>query len=127
MVKKDYLMRLISEMVRAVLKMLFNIDTDSPSSDLLEDAEQKETLDKLLEMANQGEINEAENCIYEMTSDGNFDNLKIALIFYSYLNEKSDVFLEAHDFSRDEIEFGMKEMVSKYGLDRIGELFLKER
>lgn len=127
MVKKDYLMRLISEMVRAVLKMLFNIDTDNPSSELLEDAEQKETLDQLLDMVNQGEINEAENRIYEMTSDGSFDNLKIALLFYSDLNERSDAFLKEHDFSRDEIEFGMKEMVSRYGLDHIAELFLRER
>ena len=62
-----------------------------------------------------------------MTSDGSFDNLKIALLFYSDLNERSDTFLKEHDFSRDEIEFGMKEMVSRYGLDHIAELFLRER
>jgi hypothetical protein len=38
--EEDYVMRLIKEMVRAVLKLLFNIDTDSPTSELLEDSEE---------------------------------------------------------------------------------------
>ena len=40
MFEQDYVMRLIKEMVRAILKLLFNIDTDSPSAELLEDAKE---------------------------------------------------------------------------------------
>ena len=43
MYEQDYIMRLIKEMVRAILKLLFNIDTESPSSELLKDAEEKQT------------------------------------------------------------------------------------
>ena len=57
-------MRLIKEMVRAILKLLFNIDTDSPSAELLEDAKEQQTLDELLDMVDNGFINEAENKIY---------------------------------------------------------------
>ena len=32
----------------------------------------------------------------------------MALIFYSHLNEKSNDFLEAHDFSREEIKAGWR-------------------
>jgi hypothetical protein len=39
--EQDYVMRLIKEMVRAILKLLFNIDTDSPTTELLEDSEEK--------------------------------------------------------------------------------------
>ena len=34
MFEQDYIMRLINEMVRAILKMIFNIDTESPSAEL---------------------------------------------------------------------------------------------
>ena len=65
MFEQDYVMRLIKEMVRAILKLLFNIDTDSPSAELLEDAKEQQTLDELLDMVDNGFINEAENKIYE--------------------------------------------------------------
>ena len=34
MFEQDYVMRYIKEMVRAILKLLFNIDTESPSSEI---------------------------------------------------------------------------------------------
>ncbi len=54
MFEQDYVMRLIKEMVRAILKLLFNIDTESPSAELLEESEQRETLDTLLDMIDDG-------------------------------------------------------------------------
>ena len=49
-------MRVIKEMVRAILKLIFNIDTDSPSAELLEDAKEQQTLDELLDMVDNGFI-----------------------------------------------------------------------
>ena len=60
MFEQDYVMRLIKEMVRAILKLLFNIDTASPSAELLKDEEEQQTLDELLDMVDNGLINEAE-------------------------------------------------------------------
>ncbi len=54
-------MRLINEMVRAVLKMIFNIDTASPSADLIKDSEEEQTLNELISMVDAGFIDEAEN------------------------------------------------------------------
>jgi hypothetical protein len=118
-------MRLIKEMVRAVLKLLFNIDTDSPTSELLEDSEEKAVLNTLLDMVDDGKVNEAENEIDEMTENLNQNNLKVALLFYSYLNGKSDEFLEDNNFSRDEIKEGLETIVSRYGLDSIASMFLQ--
>ena len=50
MVERDYIMRLIREMVRVILKLVFNIDTESPTVDLLADEEEKQMLDALLAM-----------------------------------------------------------------------------
>jgi len=124
--EQDYIIRLIKEMIRAILKLLFNIDTDNPIEDLLEDKERQDTLEKLLDMVDNGNINEAENQIYDMTSENNRANLKVALLFYSYLNDKDDAFLQKHGFCRDEIKSGVKELVSRYGLMGIAEIFLSE-
>ena len=113
-------------MIRAILKLLFNIDTDNPNEDLLEDEESQDTLEKLLAMVDNGNINEAENQIYDMTSDNSMANLEVALLFYSYLNDKDDEFLQEHDFGRDEIKSGVKELASRYGLMGMAEVFLSE-
>jgi hypothetical protein len=123
--EQDYVMRLIKEMVRAILKLLFNIDTDSPTSELLEDSEEKATLDRLLDMVDDGKINEAENEIYEMTENLDQKYLEVALLFYSYLNDKSDEFLEDNNFSRDEVKEGLETIVSRYGLSSIASTFLQ--
>ena len=124
MFEQDYVMRLIKEMVRAILKLLFNIDTDSPSAELLEDAKEQQTLDELLDMVDNGFINEAENKIYEITEEGKKTDLEMALLFYSYLNDKSDEFLEAHNYGRDEIKAGLKDITVRYGVDGFAEMFL---
>ena len=109
-------------MVRAILKLLFNIDTDSPSAELLEDAKEQQTLDELLDMVDNGFI---KNKIYEITEEGKKTDLEMALLFYSYLNDKSDEFLEAHNYSRDEIKAGLKDITVRYGVDGFAEMFLQ--
>ncbi|MDE7354214.1 MAG: hypothetical protein K2O06_14375 [Acetatifactor sp.] len=126
MFEQDYIVRLIKEMIRTILKLIFRIDTDNPIKDLLEDKESQDTLEKLLDMIDNGNINEAENQIYDMTSDNNMANLEVALLFYSYLNDKDDEFLQKNDFCRDEIKSGIKELVSRYGLTGMAEIFLSE-
>jgi len=123
--EQDYIIRQIQEMIRAVLKLLFNIDTN-PIKDLLEDKESQNTLEKLLDMVDNGNINEAENQIYDMTYDNNMANLEVALLFYSYLNDKDDEFLQKHGFCRDEIKSGVKELASRYGLMGMADIFLSE-
>lgn len=59
--EQDYVIRLIKEMVRAILKLLFNVDAESPTVELLENKEEKEILENLLDMVDTGKINEAEN------------------------------------------------------------------
>ena len=126
MFEQDYVMRLIKEMVRVILKLLFNIDTESPTVELLENKEEQETLENLLDMVDAGEINEAENRLYDLTSNTDVNSLEIALLFYSYLNDKTDDFLEENDFSRDEIKLGLENVADSFGLISIAKMFLKD-
>lgn len=126
MFEQDYIMRLINEIVRAILKLLFGIDTASPTDELLKESEEKETLDNLCDLVDAGKISEAENLIYDLTETGEMAKLEIALLFYAYLNDKDDDFLEANDFSREEVKNGLTDIVSRYGLNGIVETFLTE-
>ena len=122
MFEQDYIMRLIKEMIRAILKLLFSIDTDSPTTDILSENEQKETINHLLDMVDNGNINEAENLLYDLIDGNDKSTLGLALLFYSYLNEKEEDFLEAHQYSREEIEEGLKTIISDYGIDGLAEV-----
>ena len=42
MFEQDYIMRQIKELVRALLKLLFHLDTDSPTLELLEQSKERE-------------------------------------------------------------------------------------
>ena len=126
MFEQDYVMRLIKEMVRAILKLLFNIDTESPTIELLENKEEKGTLENLIGMVDAGEINEAENRLYDLISATDMNSLEVAILFYSYLNDKTDDFLEANDFSRDEIKLGMENVADNFGLNSIAKMFLTD-
>lgn len=126
MFEQDYIMRLIKELIRMALKMLFGIDTQCPTAELIEEKEQKETLDRLLDLVDGGNIDQAENELYELLSPGNTMRLESALLFYSYLNDKEDDFLVKHDFSREEIKTGLSAVLSQYGLNNLGEMFLSD-
>ncbi|MCH4280876.1 DUF6483 family protein [Mediterraneibacter sp. NSJ-151] len=126
MFEQDYVMRLITEIIRTILKLLFNIDTASPTVELLENKEEKETLENLLDMVDTGKINEAENKLYDLISDTDMNSLEVALLFYSYLNDKTDDFLEASEFSRDEIKLGIENVADIFGLSNITKMFLAD-
>lgn len=124
--EQDYVMRLIKEMVRTILKLLFNIDAESPTVELLEDKEEKEVLGNLLDMIDAGKINEAENILYDLINEADMNSLKVALLFYSYLNDKTDDFLEVNGFNRNEIKLGIEKVADSFGLSSIAKTFLTD-
>lgn len=126
MVEQDYIMRLIKELVRAILKVIFHTDIDMPSVEMLKDSQRRCVLEELLNLIDRGEINEAENRLSELLEDGGGQELELALLFYSHLNEKSNDFLEAHDFSREEIKSGLEDAMGSQGLGEMAEAFLSE-
>ena len=117
MFEQDYIMRMIKELIRGMLKIVFNIDTPDPTMELLKNAEQLQTTEALLKMSDDGRINEAENRLFCVVEEGSTEDLKMALVFYAHLNEKSDTFLEEHSFSRQEIRSGLRDISHKAGIE----------
>ncbi len=122
----DYIMRLIHEMVRTLLKTLFNIDTETLTSEMVEDSQYKRIYEDLTMMIDDGKINEAENILYSVSDENDKESLKIILMFYSYLNKKSDEFLTKHNFSRGEIVQDIQALLDKYGLGDISKILLMD-
>jgi len=125
MFEQDYVLRLIKELTRTLLMLLFHIELDSPSSQILEEKEAQQILDTLLDFIDNGDIDKAENMVYELTFDADMTKLEIALLFYAYLNDKPDSFLQENNFSREEVLSGVKDLVSRYGLEGVSEVFLE--
>lgn len=123
MFEQDYIMRQIRQIIKILVKVLFNIDDESPSSALIQNAESRKTADDLLRKAETGNINNAENELSELIKNRTADGLLIGFVFYSYLNEKDDGYLEISNFSREKIENGIKHLLSEYGLESLSDIF----
>lgn len=126
MLQDDFILRQIREMVHAVMKMLFQVSASELTPEVIEDSTARTTLENLIALTDEGKIDEAENQLYEMTYDGDRQNLEIGLLFYYNLNGKDDDFLEVHNFSREEIMTGIQDLADRYQLSGIAEAFRTE-
>ena len=126
MLQDDFILRQIREMVHAVMKMLFQVSASELTPEVIEDSTARTTLENLIALTDEGKIDEAENQLYEMTCDGDRQNLEIGLLFYYNLNGNDDDFLEAHNFSREEIMTGIQDLADRYQLSGIAEAFRTE-
>lgn len=123
MFEQDYIMRQIHQIIRVLVKVLFNIDDDTPYLSLIQDVKSKETADNLLSEIDNGNIIAAVEKLSGLIEKGTMDDLLIGIVFYSYLNGKDDDYLEANGFSRDNVENGIKYLLSEYGLEDISNIF----
>lgn len=126
MLQDDFILRQIREMIHAVMSMLFQVNASELSPEVIEDASARTVLEELLALTDEGRIDEAENQLYEMTCDGDRQNLEIGLLFYYNLNGKDDDFLEVHNFSCEEIMTGIQDLADRYQLSGIAEAFRTE-
>lgn len=117
MFEQDFVMRQIHDMVRMLAKLFLHKDTVT-----YEFCEEKEKTDtdflyqKILDRLNDGDINGAENMLYENFLPGNETYMTMCLDFYGRLNELSEEYLSEHDYSREEIEDGLKMFAQKNGI-----------
>ena len=114
--EKDYIMRIIKEMVRMLFALLFGkkqFSVEQETASRYEVSGKK--LDELLVMADNGEINEAENVILDSIDYGNQNELAAAALFYQYLSEKDEEFLQENDYSKEEILDGLRQLMQRSG------------
>lgn len=109
----DYIMRQIENMTRALGALLFAKKPDTISI-LGEDGTVSSgslLAFKLKSLLNEGEINKAENLLFETVSSQPFEEyLPIAIDFYTDLQKLTDEELTARNFSQQEILEGLAEI-----------------
>lgn len=119
-VEQDYLMRMIKQMIRALIGILNGKENPLNEMPLEEQYKSVEGyFRELLEMVNDGQINEAENLLYEKIDYTNKKEVGDAILFYGYLNELDDDFLEENNYTRDEISLGLKQITRMIGMESI--------
>ena len=114
--EKDYVMRMIKEMVQVLFSLVFGKKYVSVE---LEDENKYEvsgnTLKYFFDMIDQGDINEAENLLLEDLDYTNKEEVMAAAFFYQHLSQKDDDFLRRNDYTKEEVLFGFKQLLEKSG------------
>lgn len=114
--EKDYIMRMIKEIVRVLFTLAFGKKYVSVE---LEEEEQYQVsgnnLRFFLDMVNRGQINEAENILLDDIDYTDRDEVMAAALFYQYISEKDSDFLEANDYSEEEALSGLEQLLDEAG------------
>ena len=118
--EKDYIMRMIKEMVSVLFSILLGKQYVSVDEERKNGYEVSGTdLNDQLDMIDNGQINEAENLMLDDIDYSDKKELAAALLFYQYLSEKKKDFLWDHDYSDEEILDGAKQILQKAGYGNI--------
>lgn len=125
--EKDYIMRIIKEMVRVLFSLM--LGKQYQSVELPEENKYEvsgKALEELKNMVNEGFINEAENILLESIDYTQKREVLAAILFYQYIGEQDTGFLEAHNYSKEEALDGIRRMAEKQGYGQISSLLIKE-
>lgn len=124
-IEKDYILRLIHEIIRMLFRLLTGKESAS-EEDAAFSLENEEFYRSLISMAERGEINTAEDNMLGYVDLTSKQDIQLALLFYRRLNEMDDLFLTEHDFSREEILDGVKHIADGHGYGAIAEMLMED-
>ena len=111
--EKEYIMRLIHGIALILARMLLGREMEEAGEQIIfREKEAGDQNDHLRGMIDAGEVNRAEEKLFDLLETAAWDDREkasLAISFYDHLNDKDDAFLEAADFSREEIIRGMED------------------
>ncbi len=124
--EKDYIMRIIKEMVRVLFSLM--LGKQYQSVELPEENKYEvsgKTLEEFEKMVDAGLINEAENVLLESIDYTKKEEVFAAILFYQYVSEKDNDFLAAHNYSKEEALDGIKRLAEQQGYGQITSLLME--
>lgn len=116
MFEQDWFMRQVQMMIEVIARLLFNSDTveyEIPDSGRLSESDRLHL--NLLRLIADRDICGAEDMLWDCLDFSDKRYFELALDFYNRLNGFSDEELETFDFSREEIDEGIKSVSEKFG------------
>ena len=110
--EKDYIMRMIKEMVRILFSLIYGKKYVSVELEKENKYEVSgKNLKNFLDMIDSGQINEAENILLDNIDYTNNDDVMAAALFYQYLSEKDSEFLINNNYTKEEVLSGFKQLL----------------
>ena len=114
--EKDYIMRMIKEMVRVLFSLVFGKKYVSVELEKENKYEVSgKNLKNFLDMIDLGQINEVENILLDSIDYTNKNEVMTVALFYQYLSEKDSKFLENNNYTKEEVLSGFKQLLMKSG------------
>ena len=114
--EKDHIMRMIKEMVRVLFSLAFGKKYVSVELEKENKYEVSgKNLKNFLNMIDLGQINEAENILLDSIDYTNKNEVMAVALFYQYLSEKDNQFLENNNYTKEEVLSGFKQLLMKSG------------
>ena len=115
--EKDYILRMIKDLTKSIAHLILGkseIEYELPKES---EYSRVDTLYvKLIELVNMGQINEAEDLLFDEINPSDIRQFEMAMSFYLYLNDFGDDYLEKNNYSRDEITEGIRSICKEYGV-----------
>ena len=112
--EKDYIMRMIKEMVRVLFSLIFGKKYVSVELENKYEVSGKNLKD-FLHMIDSGKINEAENILLDSIDYTDRNEVMAAALFYQYLSEKDREFLKNNNYTKEEVMSGFKQLLMQSG------------
>ena len=115
--EKDYILRMIKDLTKSIAHLILGkseIEYELPKES---EYSRVDTLYvQLIELVNMGQINEAEDLLFDEINPSDMRQFEMAMSFYLYLNDFGDDYLEKNNYSRDEITEGIRSICKEYGV-----------
>ena len=118
--EKDYIMRMIKEMVRILFSLIYGKKYVSVELEKENKYEVSgKNLKSFLDMIDSGQINEAENILLDNIDYANNDEVMAEALFYQYLSEKDSEFLINNNYTKEEVLSGFKQLLVQSGYNNL--------
>ena len=118
--EKDYIMRMIKEMVRILFSLVYGKKYVSVELEKENKYEVSgKNLKSFLDMIDSGQINEAENILLDNIDYANNDEVMATALFYQYLSEKDSEFLINNNYTKEEVLSGFKQLLVQSGYNNL--------
>ena len=118
--EKDYIMRMIKEMVRILFSLIYGKKYVSVELEKENKYEVSgKNLKSFLDMIDSGQIKEAENILLDNIDYANNDEVMAAALFYQYLSEKDSEFLINNNYTKEEVLSGFKQLLVQSGYNNL--------
>lgn len=123
--KQDYILRIVEQIITLIMeRSLGTGKKEELQNQISNDKNINYMYERLKYLIDTGNINESENQLFDFIKDNSLGYLRLALLYYDYLNSKSEEFLEKNNFSREEIKDGLLDISKNFGYENIVSIYL---